>query len=90
MKRFNKTLCEGIVRIVEEIESWNKYIQSVLFTYQTKELRISKQLLYKLVYRRKSSLIIDYGLYEDLIIKRLLKITDKVPQLREMARRIIY
>ena len=31
----------------------------------------------------------DYGLYGDLIIERLLEIMDKVPQLREMARRTI-
>jgi len=31
----------------------------------------------------------DYGLYGGLIIKRLLKIMDKVSQLKEMARRTI-
>ncbi len=89
MKRFNKTLCEGIAKVTEEIESWDKYIQLILFAYQTKELRILKQSSYKLVYRRESSLVMNYGLYEGIIIERLLEITDKVSQLREIVRRTI-
>jgi len=60
-----------------------------LFAYQIKEFRISKQSSYKLVYERESILVIDYGLYEDSIIERLVEITDKIPQLREIARRTI-
>ncbi len=71
MKRFNKMLCEGIAKVAEEIESWDKYIQLVLFAYQTKELRISKQLPYKLVYGREPTLVMDYRLYRGIIIKRL-------------------
>ncbi len=56
-----------------------------MFAYQTKELRILKQLLYKLVYEKELILAIDYRLYRGLIIKRLLKITNKVSQLRELA-----
>jgi len=89
MEKFNKTLYEEIVKVAEEIKSWDKYIQPVLFTYRTKELRISKQSLYKLVYERKSILVMDYGPYGETIIKRLLKITDKVPQLKEMVRKTI-
>ena len=60
-----------------------------MFAYQTKELRISKQSSYKLVYEREPTLIMDYKLHKGSIIERLLKITDKIPQLRERARRII-
>ncbi len=90
VERFNKTLCEGIAKVAEEIESWDKYIQLVLFAYQTKKLKISKQVSYKLVYGRESSLVINYGSYGGLIIERLLEITDKVSQLREMVRRTIH
>ncbi len=82
-------LCKGIAKVAKEIKSWDKYIQSVLFAYQTKELRISKQSSYKLVYSKELTLVMDYGLYGGLIIKRLLKIMDKVSQLKEMARRTI-
>ena len=89
VKIFNKTLCKGIAKVVEEIELWDKYIQLVLFAYRTKELRILKQSSYKLVYKKEPILVMDYGPYEGSIIKKLLEITDKVSQLREMVRRTI-
>ena len=89
VERFNKMLCEEIVKVVEEIEFWDKYIQLVLFAYWTKELRISKQSSYKLVYGKEPTLVIDNGPYRRIIIERLLEIMDKVSQLREMARRTI-
>jgi len=71
-------LCEEIMKVTEEIESWDKYIQPVLFAYQTKKLKISKQSSYKLVYEKEPTLVINYGPYERTIIKRLLEITDKI------------
>ena len=43
-----------------------------------------------LVYRRKPTLIMDYGKHGGSIMERLLEITEKVPQLREAARRVIW
>src|SRR3990170_5734836 len=40
VKRFNKTLCEGIAKVAENIMDWNYYIQSVFFAFRIKELRI--------------------------------------------------
>ncbi len=42
-----------------------------------------------LAYRREPTLVMNYRKYGGSIIERLLKITEKVPQLREAARRII-
>ena len=42
-----------------------------------------------LVYRRESTLVMNYEKYEGFIMERLLKITEKVPQLREVAKRTI-
>src|SRR6266511_3444191 len=53
VERFNKTLYEGIAKVAEELGSWNQYIQPILFAYRTKELRISKQSPYKLVYGKE-------------------------------------
>src|SRR6266542_5052627 len=89
VERFNKTLCEGIAKVAEELGSWNQYIQPILFAYRTKELRISKQSPYKLVYRKEPTLVMNYGPHGGSIIERLLEITEKVPQLREAARRAI-
>ncbi len=42
VERFNKMLCEGIAKLAEEVDQWDRFIQPVLFAYRTKELRISK------------------------------------------------
>jgi len=42
-----------------------------------------------LVYKREFTLVIDYKKYGGSIMKRLLEITKKVLQLREMIRRVI-
>ena len=42
-----------------------------------------------LVYEREPILVMDYGKHGGSIMKRLLEITEKVPQLREAARRVI-
>ena len=89
VERFNKTLCEGIAKLAKEVDQWDRFIQPVLFAYRTKELRILKQSPYMLVYKRESILVMDYGKHGDSIMKRLLEITKKVLQLREMIRRVI-
>src|SRR6266540_4835323 len=83
-------LYEGIAKLAEEVDQWNRFIQPVLFAYRTKELRISKQSLYMLVYGREPTLVMDHGKHEGSIIERLLEITEKVSQLREAARRAIW
>src|SRR6266496_3717864 len=42
VERFNKMLCEGIAKLTEEVDQWDRFIQPVLFAYRTKELKISK------------------------------------------------
>src|SRR6266498_4021823 len=78
VERFNKTLCEGIAKVAEELGSWDQYIQPILFAYRIKELRISKQSPYKLVYGKELTLVMDYGPYGGTIIERLLEITEKI------------
>src|SRR6266542_171978 len=89
VETYNKMLCEEIAKVAEELGSWDQYIQPILFAYRTKELRISKQSPYKLVYGKEPTLVMDYGPYGGSIIERLLEITEKVPQLWESARRAI-
>src|SRR6266542_1762647 len=89
VERFNKTLCEEIAKIAEELGSWDQYIQPILFAYRTKKLRISKQSPYKLVYGKEPTLVMDYGSHGGSIIERLLEIMEKLPQLQEAARRAI-
>ena len=83
-------LYEGIAKLAKEVDQWDRFIQPVLFAYRIKEFRISKQSLYILVYEREPILVMDYKKHGSSIMKRLLKITEKVPQLREVARRAIW
>jgi len=68
VERFNKTLCKEIVKLAEEVDQWDRFIQPVLFAYRVKKFRISKQSSYMLVYRWEFTLVIDYGKYEGSII----------------------
>ncbi len=43
-----------------------------------------------LVYGREPTLVMNYRKYEGSIMERLLKITEKVSQIREAARRVIW
>jgi len=70
--------CKEIAKLAEKVDQWDRFIQLVLFAYRTKELRISKQSSYMLVYERELILIMDYGKHGDSIIERLLKIAEKV------------
>ncbi len=88
VERFNKTLCEGIAKVAENIMDWDQYIQPVLFAFRTKELRISNKSPYMLVYGREPTMVMDETRSYSMI-ERLLEITEKVPQLREAARRAI-
>jgi transposase InsO family protein len=89
VERFNKTLCEGIAKVAEVIHDWDKYIQPVLYAYRTKELRISNRSPYILAYGKEPRLVQDESHGQRTLVERLMEITDKVPQLRESARRAI-
>ncbi len=82
--------CEGIAKLAEEVDQWDSFIQLVFFAYRIKKLKISKQSSYMLVYGREPTLVMDHRKHGSSIMKRLLKITEKVPQLREAARRAIW
>ncbi len=59
MERFNRTLCEGLVKVAETINDWDTYIQPVLFSYQTHEFRVTGQPSFTLVYEKNLVLAID-------------------------------
>ena len=88
VERFNKTLCEEITKVAENLQEWNKYIQPILYAYRTKELAISKTSPYKLVYGMEPKVIENPEVGIE-ISERLLEITNRVPQLRASARKAI-
>jgi len=52
VERFNRILCEELAKMAETINDWDTYIQPVLFSYQTRELRITSQPPFTLVYEK--------------------------------------
>ena len=59
MKCFNRILYEGLIKVAETINDWDTYIQLVLFSYQTRELRVTGQPSFTLVYRKNPVLVMD-------------------------------
>jgi len=59
VERFNRILCEGLAKVAETINDWDTYIQPVLFSYQTRELRVIGQLPFTLVYGKNLVLAMD-------------------------------
>jgi len=92
VERFNRTLCEGIAKVAESIFDWDRFIQPVLWAYRTKELKITRQSPYKLVFGLEPKMaqnLVGLDLQNKSILDRLLAITDKVPQLRQSAKRAL-
>src|SRR6266540_2283243 len=89
VERFNRTLCEGLAKVAKIINDWDSYIQPVLFSYRTRELRVTGKPPFTLVYGKNPVLAMDSLSKGQELIERLLEITDKVPQLRTNARRAI-
>src|SRR6266508_4168406 len=89
VKCFNRTLYEGLAKVAETINDWDTYIQPVLFSYWTRELRITGQPPFTLVYGKNPVLAMDNPSKGQELIERLLEITDKVSQLQTNARRAI-
>ncbi len=89
VERFNRILCEGLAKVAETINDWDTYIQPVLFSYQTRELKITGQPPFTLVYKKNLILAMNSSSKRQELIERLLEITDKVSQLQINARRAI-
>ncbi len=75
--------------MAETINDWDTYIQPVLFSYQTCKLRITSQPPFTLIYRKNLVLAMNSLSKGQELIKKLLEITDKIPQLRTNVRRAI-
>ena len=52
-------MCEELAKVTETINDWDTYIQPVLFSYQTRELRVTDQPPFTLVYGKNPVLAID-------------------------------
>ena len=44
VKRFNRTLCESLAKIVNKVEEWDDYITPTLFAYRTSKQASTKMI----------------------------------------------
>ena len=56
VERFNRTLCEGLAKVTEKENEWDKYIESVLFAYRTNKHNTTKRIPFFMVYGREATL----------------------------------
>src|SRR5438034_2526405 len=56
VERFNRTLCEGLAKVTEKENEWDKYIESVLFAYRTNKHNTTKRTPFFMVYGREATL----------------------------------
>src|SRR5881398_1295404 len=59
VERFNRTLCEGLAKVTEKENEWDKHIESVLFAYRTTKHNIMKKTPFFMVYGREAILPIE-------------------------------
>ena len=88
VERFNRTLCEGLAKVTEVTQTWDKFVQPILFAYRVKELKITQTSPYKLVYGKEPKLAMD-KIRKDTLVERLTEIINKVSQIREDAQNAI-
>src|SRR5438067_2049989 len=53
VERFNRTLCEGLAKVTEKENEWDKYIESVLFAYRTNKHNTTKKTPFFMIYGRE-------------------------------------
>src|SRR6266540_7166719 len=90
VKRFNKSLCDSLVKLAEESAEWNKLVEPALYAHRTTVNNSTGLSPYNIVFEMEPRLITDEDdrSSQDWW-KRLLSIVDGLPQLRERARRFI-
>ncbi|GBB98404.1 hypothetical protein RclHR1_32140002 [Rhizophagus clarus] len=87
VKRFNRTLCESLSKLVIQTNEWDRYIAPILFAYQTSKHSTTKISPFYLVNGREAKLPVN-NLSDNLehINQRLLSLIDDLPHVREEAK----
>src|ERR1041385_988640 len=91
VKRFNRTLCEGLAKVTERENEWDRYIESVLFAYRTNKHNTTKRTPFFMVYGREAILPIDDNNQDEEISEKdsLLKRTYDIINLKEKRSEVL-
>jgi len=84
VERFNKTLCDSLVKLAEESAEWDKLVEPALYAHRTTVNNSTGLSPYNIVFGIELRLITDEDDRNSQDWwKRLLNIVDGLPQLRE-------
>jgi len=87
VERFNRTLCESLAKLIDDVTEWDLFIPSVLFAYRTAQQSTTKITPFYLTYGRQANLpISENGKTENTILDRLNEILLKLPHVREQTK----
>ena len=91
VERFNRTLCEGLAKVTERENEWDRYIESVLFAYRTNKHNTTKRTPFFMVYGREAILPIDDNNQDEEISEKnsLLKRTYEIINLKEKRNEVL-
>ena len=91
VERFNRTLCEGLAKVTEKENEWDRYIESVLFAYRTNKHNTTKRTPFFMVYGREAILPIDDNNQDEEISEKdsLLKRTYDIINLKEKRNEVL-
>jgi hypothetical protein len=91
VERFNRTLCEGLAKVTERENEWDRYIESVLFAYRTNKHNTTKRTPFFMVYGREAILPIDDNNQDEEISEKdsLLKRTYDIINLKEKRNEVL-
>ncbi len=88
MKKFNQTLCEKLVKLSEETDQWDQFVDSVLMAYRTTKYLAIEITPFLLTYGKEAVLSINET-KPLMIYERMMSIVKEISHIKEEARLMI-
>src|SRR6266542_1486733 len=86
IKQFNRILSEVLFKL-KEVYNWDKFVKSILMTYNTSQQNSTKIISYFLIYNRTARLPIKGEvLSKSTLLDKAIILIHKLPLFRESAR----
>src|SRR6266540_2766249 len=88
VERFNQILCEKLVKLSEETDQWDEFVDPILMAYRTTKHLATGVIPFLLTYGREAVLLIDETKLLT-IYERMMSIVKEITHIREEARLMI-
>lgn len=90
IERFNRTMCESLSKLGDNVHDWDKFVRPTIFAHNTSESSATKTTPFYLVYGRKATLPIDrLSVKETTLWDRILQLIKQLPLFRASAKQAI-